>query len=227
MLPDETGLFSLTEEDLRRTDAYTTKSGALNKQGETLLTTLVAAKEVDLWRVIVALSIRHVGPTAAKALANRYGSIPDIAVADVETMSTIDGVGPIIAESVRDWFAVSWHQEIADAWAAAGVRMEQDATEQPSDDAAGAIQADLLAGLSIVVTGTLEDFDRSSAKEAIESRGGKATGSVSKKTDYLVAGAKAGSKLTKAEELGIPVLDEASFHKLLSEGPGEADEGGI
>lgn len=223
VLPDETGLFSLTEEDLRRTDAYTTKSGALNKQGETLLTTLAAAKEVDLWRVIVALSIRHVGPTAAKALANHYGSIPDVAAADVETMSTVDGVGPIIAESVRDWFAVSWHQEIVDAWAAAGVRMEQDVTEQPSADAAGSIQADLLAGLSIVVTGTLEDFDRSSAKEAIESRGGKATGSVSKKTDYLVAGAKAGSKLTKAEELGIPVLDEAGFHKLLSEGPGKGD----
>ena len=184
------------------------------------MTTLAAAKEVDLWRVIVALSIRHVGPTAAKALANHYGSIPDVATADVETMSTVDGVGPIIAESVRDWFAVSWHKEIVDAWAAAGVRMEQDVTEQPSADAAGSIQADLLAGLSIVVTGTLEDFDRSSAKEAIESRGGKATGSVSKKTDYLVAGAKAGSKLTKAEELGIPVLDEAGFHKLLSEGPG-------
>src|SRR5699024_221913 len=138
----------------------------------------------------------------------------------VETMSTIDGVGPITAESLRDWFAASWHQETVDAWAAAGATMQQDVTEGRCAHAAGAIDADLPAGVSLVVTGTLEDFDRSSAKEAIESRGGKATGSVSKNTDYLVAGAKADSKLTKAEELGIPVLDEAGFHKLLSEGPG-------
>ena len=127
-------------------------------------------------------------------------------------MAEIDGVGGIIAQSVKDWFAVDWHREIVDAWADAGVRMEQivEASDLPEQT---------LAGLTVVVTGSLENFDRTSAKEAVESRGGKAAGSVSKNTDFLVAGEKAGSKLTKAEDLGVPVLDEAGFEKLLAEGP--------
>lgn len=221
VLPDETMLFDLSENDLSRTEAYVTKSGKVNKQGETLLTKLQDAKQVDLWRVIVALSIRHVGPTAAKALAAHYRSIPALCTADLETMSQIDGVGPIIAQSVLDWFQVDWHQEIVDRWADAGVRMESDEDDEPTDDAGGEIVADLLDGLTIVVTGTLVDFGRTSAKEAIESRGGKAAGSVSKKTSYVVAGEKAGSKLTKAEELGVLVLDEDGFKDLLANGPAD------
>ncbi|WP_238596952.1 NAD-dependent DNA ligase LigA [Corynebacterium heidelbergense] len=230
VLQDEAGLFDLDEQDLLRTKAYTANTTAaqrkedpdtllrLNKAGETLLEKLQSAKEVDLWRIIVALSIRHVGPTAAKALAKHYHSIPAIADADVETMSHIDGVGPIIAESVKDWFEVDWHREIVAAWQRAGVRMIEDATNQAQEDAAGPIDPEVLAGLTIVVTGGLENFDRAGVKEAIEERGGKAASSVSKKTDYLVAGEKAGSKLTKAEQLGTPVLDEAQFMELLRTG---------
>lgn len=212
VLPDEGHLFSLTADDLITTSAYTTKAGKLNKPGEILLANLEAAKQVDLWRVITALSIRHVGPTAAKALAAKLQSIPAIDAASVEEMAEIDGVGGIIAQSVKDWFAVDWHREIVDAWASAGVRMEQIVEESDRPE-------QTLAGLTVVVTGSLENFDRTSAKEVVESRGGKASGSVSKKTDFLVAGEKAGSKLTKAEDLGVPVLDEAGFEKLLAEGP--------
>lgn len=215
VLPDESGLFDLTEEDLKRTVAYSTKAGGLNKSGQTLLEKLEAAKQVDLWRVIVALSIRHAGPTAAKALAAHYHSIPAIREASVAEMSTIEGVGEIIAQSIADWFTVDWHRNIVDTWAAAGVRMEEEVPEQSEEDLA---KAALLEGLTIVVTGTLENFDRDGAKEAIESRGGKAAGSVSKKTSYLVAGEKAGSKLTKAEDLGVPVLNEQQFMELLENG---------
>ncbi|MDN6387015.1 MAG: NAD-dependent DNA ligase LigA, partial [Corynebacterium sp.] len=212
VLPDEGHLFSLTPEKLATTSAYTTKAGALNKQGEVLLANLEEAKGVDLWRVITALSIRHVGPTAAKALAAKLQSIPAIDEASVEEMADIDGVGGIIAQSVKDWFAVDWHREIVDAWAAAGVRMEQiiEASERPEQT---------LEGLTLVVTGSLVDFDRTEAKEVVEAHGGKASGSVSKKTDFVVAGEKAGSKLKKAEDLGVPVLDEDGFKLLLAEGP--------
>lgn len=212
VLPDEGHLFSLTAETLATTSAYTTKAGTLNKQGKVLLDNLEEAKGVDLWRVITALSIRHVGPTAARALAANLQSIPVIDETSVEDMAEIDGVGGIIAQSVKDWFAVDWHREIVDAWAAAGVRMEQivEASELPEQT---------LAGLTVVVTGSLAHFDRTEAKEAVESRGGKASGSVSKKTDFVVAGEKAGSKLAKAEDLGVPVLDEAGFEKLLASGP--------
>lgn len=215
VLSDESGLFDLEKEDLVRTGAYSTKSGGLNKAGETLLEKLEDAKSVDLWRVIVALSIRHAGPTAAKALAAHYRSIPAIREANVSEMSTIEGVGEIIAQSVAEWFTVDWHRNIVDSWATAGVRMEEDTPKQSEEDLA---KASLLEGLTIVVTGTLENFDRDGAKEAIESRGAKASGSVSKKTSYLVAGEKAGSKLTKAEDLGIPVLNEEQFLELLDRG---------
>lgn len=211
VLTDESRLFSLTREDLERTSAYSTKAGNLNKSGETLLEKLEAAKTVDLWRIIVALSIRHAGPTAAKALARHFGSIEAIRNASAEDMSGIEGVGPIIAQSVADWFTVDWHQEIVDRWEEAGVQMFVPDAESSAD-------LPSLEGLTIVVTGSLEEFDRTQAKEAIEERGGKASGSVSKNTDYLVAGEKAGSKLTKARDLGVPVLDEEGFKKLLAEG---------
>lgn len=215
VLSDESGLFNLKKQDLERTTAYSTKAGSLNKAGETLLEKLESAKQVDLWRVIVALSIRHAGPTAAKALAAHYHSIAAIQEASVEEMSTIEGVGEIIAQSIADWFTVDWHRNIVNSWSAAGVRMEEEVPEKSEEDLA---QAKLLDGLTIVVTGTLENFDRDGAKEAIESRGGKAAGSVSKKTSFLVAGEKAGSKLTKAEDLGVPVLNEQQFVELLEKG---------
>lgn len=211
VLTDESRLFSLTREELERTSAYSTKAGNLNKSGETLLEKLEAAKTVDLWRIIVALSIRHAGPTAAKALARHFGSIEAIRNASAEDMSGIEGVGPIIAQSVADWFTVDWHQEIVDRWEEAGVQMFV-----PDADSSADLPS--LEGLTIVVTGSLQAFDRTQAKEAIEERGGKASGSVSKNTDYLVAGEKAGSKLTKARDLGVTVLDEEGFKKLLAEG---------
>lgn len=216
VLPDEGHLFSLTPQALSATNAYTTKAGTLNKQGEVLLDNLEQARHVDLWRVITALSIRHVGPTAAKALAATLQSVPAIDNASVEEMAEIDGVGATIAESVKAWFAVDWHREIVEAWATAGVRMEQivDASDRPDQT---------LDGLTVVVTGSLASFDRTEAKEAVESRGGKAAGSVSKKTDFVVAGDKAGSKLKKAEELGVPVLDEDGFVRLLESGPEAVD----
>ena len=221
VLADESELFDLSAEDLEKTSSYATKAGKLNKSGETLLEKLQSAKEADLWRVLVALSIRHVGPTAAKALAKHFESVEDIASASVEEMAGIDGVAETIAESISDWFTVDWHRRIVDRWAAAGVRMRQEAGETSGE--ADGVDSALLEGLTIVVTGSLEDFDRTAAKEAIEARGGKAAGSVSKKTDFLVAGEKAGSKLKKAEDLGVPVLDEAAFKELLENGANQTE----
>ena len=183
-----------------------------------LLDELEKAKSNQLWRVLVALSIRHVGPNASRALATRYGSMEALrqvvdAPGAVEELSQIDSVGAIIAEALVDWFQVPWHREIVDAWQAAGVKMEDEQDESITKN---------LEGLAIVVTGTLQDYSRDTAKEAIIVRGGKATGSVSKKTDFLVAGEAAGSKLDKAQSLGVPVLDEAGFTVLLNEGPDAA-----
>ncbi|MFD1716907.1 NAD-dependent DNA ligase LigA [Georgenia deserti] len=177
---------------------------------ERMLAELDKAKSQPLWRVLVALSIRHVGPTAARALATELGSVEAIREADVERLAAVDGVGPTIAESLKEWFAVDWHREILDRWAAAGVRMadERDASTPRT-----------LEGLTIVVTGSLEGFSRDSAKEAVLARGGKAAGSVSKKTDYVVVGENAGSKEAKARELGRPILDEDGFVALLDGGP--------
>lgn len=180
------------------------------KNTENLLVQLEKAKSQPLWRVLVALSMRHVGPTAARALATEFGSMGAIRSASEERLANVDGVGAIIARSVIEWFSVDWHREIVDAWAASGVRMEDERDESVERN---------LEGLTIVVTGTLEDFTRDSAKEAILVRGGKASGSVSKKTSYLVAGVSAGSKLDKAQQLGVKVLDEAGFKQLLENGP--------
>ncbi|MGI8946825.1 MAG: helix-hairpin-helix domain-containing protein, partial [Ornithinimicrobium sp.] len=154
--------------------------------------------------------IRHVGPTAARALATEFGSMDAIRAADVDTLAATDGVGPIIADAVTEWFEVDWHRGIVAQWARDGVRMadERDASIERT-----------LEGLTVVVTGSLEGFSRDESKEAIVSRGGKAAGSVSKKTDYVVVGANAGTKAAKAEDLGVPVLDEAGFVRLLETGP--------
>ncbi|WP_047241367.1 NAD-dependent DNA ligase LigA [Corynebacterium epidermidicanis] len=215
VLADEAGLFDLTEDDLTRTSVYTTKAGAVNASGKKLLSNLAQAKNTALWRVLVALSIRHVGPTAARALATRYRSIDAARAASVAEIAETEGVGEIIAASFKEWFEVDWHREIVDRWAAAGVTMAEDTTDLPEQS---------LAGLTIVVTGTLENYSRDSAKEAIVTRGGKAAGSVSTKTDYVVVGENAGSKETKARELGVPILNEAEFTQLLEHGPNDRTE---
>nr|WP_246349102.1 NAD-dependent DNA ligase LigA [Nesterenkonia xinjiangensis] len=184
----------------------------------TLFTELEKAKEQPLWRVLVALSIRHVGPTASRTLAAAYGSMEKIRAADEEELAGIDGVGPTIAAAVREWFSLEWHQRIVERWAEAGVRMVDDVDEEAPRT---------LEGLTVVVTGSLENWSRDESKEAIISRGGRAAGSVSKKTSFVVAGASAGSKRDKAESLGVPVLDEEQFEMLLKKGPAglETDEG--
>lgn len=176
---------------------------------------LEKAKAQPLWRVLVALSIRHVGPTASRALATAFGSMAAIRAASEPELAEVDGVGPTIAAALIEWFAEDWHREIIDAWAAAGVRMADERDESVRRT---------LAGLTIVVTGSLEKFNRDQAKEAIINRGGKSAGSVSKNTDYVVAGENAGTKLDKAEKLGVTVLDEAGFETLLAHGPDHSAE---
>ncbi len=215
VIADEGDLFSLTEDDLLRTELFTTKSGALSANGKRLLANLDTAKAAPLWRVLVALSIRHVGPTAARALATEFGSLDAITSASTEQLAAVEGVGPTIADAVTEWFTVDWHRAIVDKWRAAGVRMadERDASVPRT-----------LEGLTIVVTGSLPGFSRDEAKEAIVARGGKAAGSVSKKTGYVVAGDSPGSKYDKAVELGVPILDEDGFRKLLADGPPDAHQ---
>lgn len=210
-ITDEGDLFTLGSEDLLRTELFTTKGGELSANGKRLLVNLQKAKTQPLWRVLVALSIRHVGPTAARALATEYGSLDAIMAASEDELSVVEGVGPTIAAAVKEWFTVDWHRAIIDKWRAAGVRMadERDASIERT-----------LEGLSIVVTGSLPGFSRDDAKEAIVARGGKAAGSVSKKTAYVVAGDSPGSKYDKAVELGVPILDEDGFRRLLENGPG-------
>jgi DNA ligase (NAD+) len=216
---DEGDVFDLTEDKLKQAELFTRapKKGEdgpqLSANGQRLLDNLDSAKDRPLWRVLVGLSIRHVGPTAARALAAEFGSMSAIESASLEALAAAEGVGPTIAESVRQWFdgpEQDWHRAIVDKWRAAGVRMEDERDESTSRT---------LEGLTVVVTGSLDDFSRDSAKEAILARGGKAAGSVSKNTDYVVVGENAGSKADKAEQLGVPVLDEAGFKVLLEAGP--------
>jgi DNA ligase (NAD+) len=224
VIDDEGDVFDLDEERLLRTELFTraakkdeadraTDGRVLSANGERLLANLDRAKDVPLWRVIVALSIRHVGPTAARALATQFGSLAAVRDADETTLADTEGVGPTIAAAVREWFdgpESDWHVTIVEKWERAGVTMA-DARDESTPRT--------LEGLTIVVTGSLVDFSRDSAKEAILTRGGKASGSVSKKTDYVVVGENAGSKAEKAEQLGVPILDEAGFVQLLEGGP--------
>ena len=208
LLTDESELFSLTLQDLTSSAFFTKKDGSLSAIAERFIAALEDAKSRPLWRVIVALSIRHVGPTAAQALATRFGSLEKISTATVVELADVDGVGSIIAESVVEWFEEEWHRNIVKKWAIAGVLMEQGEEE---------LLPQTLAGMSIVVTGSLAHFNRDEATAAIVARGGKASGSVSKKTAYVVVGEAPGSKYDKAIELGVPVLDEAGFERLLTE----------
>ncbi|MDV7075830.1 MULTISPECIES: NAD-dependent DNA ligase LigA [Mycobacteriales] len=217
VIQDEGDLFSLTADDLMKTSLFTTKAGALSANGKRLLDNLDSSKTKPLWRVLVALSIRHVGPTAARALAGEFASLERIEAASVDELAAVDGVGGTIAAAVVEWFAVDWHRDIVEKWRAAGVSME--------DERDASIERNL-EGLSIVVTGSLEGFTRDGAKEAILQRGGKAAGSVSKKTAFVVIGDAPGSKADKAEQLGVPILDEAGFVRLLEGGPDAVSEPG-
>jgi DNA ligase (NAD+) len=217
VIDDEGDVFDLDEAKLRRAPLFTRapKKGegdapVLSANGQRLLDNLGRAKRVPLWRVLVALSIRHVGPTAARALAAEFGSMTRIREATEEALAAAEGVGPTIAEAVIEWFGVDWHREIVDKWERAGVTMEDERDESTPRT---------LDGLTVVVTGSLVDFSRDSAKEAILAHGGKAAGSVSKKTDFVVVGENAGSKADKADQFGVPVLDEAGFKALLAGGP--------
>ncbi len=210
VITDEGDLFGLSEEKLLTTTLFVNKDGGLSANGRRLLQNLDSAKDRPLWRVLVALSIRHVGPTAARALAAEFGSMERIEQASGEELAAVDGVGPTIAAALIEWFTVDWHRAIVEKWRAAGVRMQ--------DERDTSIERNL-EGLSIVVTGSLQGFSRDEAKEAILVRGGKAAGSVSKKTAFVVIGDAPGSKAAKAEELGVPILDEAGFRTLLESGP--------
>lgn len=233
LLTDESGLFDLTADDLVRTDFFTRQARkseladpdavpggvregrVLSSVGEKLLANLEAAKDQPLWRVLVALSIRHVGPTAARSLAQRFGSLQAIREAPLETLASADGVGMVIAQAVKEWFDVDWHVALVEAWERAGVRMADEVDESTPRT---------LEGVTVVVTGSLEGFSRDEAKEAILARGGRAAGSVSKNTDFVVVGANAGSKADKAEQLGRPILDEEGFRRLLEGGPQAVSE---
>jgi len=222
VIEDEGDVFTLDEQTLLRAPLFTraAKKGegegrVLSANGARLLANLEQAKAQPLWRVLVGLSMRHVGPTAAQALASALGSMERIERASVEELSDVQGVGPTIAESIREWFEVEWHRAVLDKWRKAGVRME---------DELDASVPRTLEGLTVVVTGSLDGFSRDQAKESITARGGKASGSVSKKTDFVVAGESPGSKYDKAVQLKVPILDEDGFRVLLADGPDSARE---
>jgi DNA ligase (NAD+) len=207
IITDESDLFAVTKERLMTSEFFTKKDGEAGANVEKLLAALEGAKTRPLWRILVALSIRHVGPTAAQALATNFGSMKAIAEASAEELANIDGVGETIAQSITDWFGIDWHKLIVSKWERAGVVMVAQAAPQLPQT---------LAGLTFVVTGGLESFTRDSIAETIVAHGGKAASSVSKKTDYVLVGSDPGSKLAKATELGVPVIDESRFKQILS-----------
>jgi DNA ligase (NAD+) len=224
VIEDEGQVFELDEQRLLRVPMFTRaaktaerEAGAgervLSANGRRLLDNLDKAKQQPLWRVLVALSIRHVGPTAARALAQHFASMDAIRAADRDELAAVEGVGPTIADAVTEWFAVDWHRDVVDAWARSGVRMVDERDESVPRT---------LEGVTVVVTGSFERWSRDETKEAILARGGKASGSVSKKTGFVVVGDNPGSKRDKAVQLGVPVLDEDGFAVLLEQGPDAA-----
>ncbi|TDW31260.1 NAD-dependent DNA ligase LigA [Cryobacterium psychrophilum] len=205
----------------RNPTAAEKKKGLTGLQPSASATKLLAeidrAKTKPLWRILVSLNIRHVGPVAARALANHFGSLDAIRESVAADLATVDGVGGIIADAVLDWFQVDWHRDIVDAWVRAGVQFTTPGHPGPG----AAARADgVLSGLTVVATGSLEGFTREGAQEAIIIAGGKSAASVSKNTDFVAAGPGAGSKLAKAEALGIRILDADEFRILIEQGPG-------
>lgn len=211
IIEDEGDLFLLTEEKLQSSDFFVKGTNReLGENAKLLLAQIEAARTKPLWRVIAAMSMRHVGPPTAQALARKFGSIDELAKADANELAAVEGIGAVIATSIAEWFSESWHQEIIEKWRAGGLSLVNTETQSLPQT---------LAGLTIVVTGTLEGFTREGASEAITSRGGKAASSVSAKTDFVVVGPGAGSKADKAAELGRPILAEDGFVALLEQGP--------
>lgn len=203
----DTGAPKLDSEGKQKVVEYfRKKDGTPATVATKLLEELQKAKSQPAWKVLVSLSIRHVGPVAARSLMNSFGSIEKIFAASEEELAGVDGVGAVVASTIKEWIGIDWHQEIVAAWKKAGVNFTQDISSSGEG---------IFTGLSIVVTGTLENFTRDQAEEAIISRGGKAASSVSKNTAFVLAGANAGSKLAKAEALGVEVIDEAEFAKRL------------
>ena len=207
IIKDESDLFDLTHEKLMGSDFFTKKDGTPGANIDKLLAALKSAKKLPLWRTLVALSIRHVGPTAAQALASSLGSMEKISKTSAADLAEIDGVGATIAESIVEWFSIDWHKSIISKWSAAGVAMV---------DAPVKKLPQTLAGLTFVVTGGLNDFTRDGIAQTIADHGGKASSSVSKKTDYVLVGADPGSKSAKAQELGVAIIDEDQFKALLA-----------
>ncbi len=204
LVHDEGDLFALDETTLLRSEFFTRSGHELTENARVLLAQLEIAKTRPLWRILVALSIRHVGPTAAQALAREFGSLEAIRAASVEELSAVDGVGPTIAGALHEWFDVEWHAQVVDKWAACGVRMADESASDPGP----------LTGITLVITGTLSGFSRDELTEKLQNLGAKVTGSVSKKTDYLIAGENAGSKYAKAEKLGVQILPEDRLGEL-------------
>ncbi|GAA4248091.1 NAD-dependent DNA ligase LigA [Dactylosporangium darangshiense] len=215
VIPNESELFDIDAERLARSPFFVNKNGSLTSNALSLLANLEEVKSRPLWRILTAFSIRHVGPTAAQALVNSLLSMDAIANATQEELVAVEGVGPTIARAVRDWFAVDWHREWVERWARAGVRMEEERVDTGPRP---------LEGITVVVTGSLERYSRDEATEAVTSRGGKVSGSVSKKTHFVVVGEAPGSKADKAASLKVPILDEAGFEVLLNAGPDAARE---
>jgi DNA ligase (NAD+) len=214
LVADEGDVLLLDEPTLLRSSFYTATAGALSAQGKQLLTSLVEVRTRPLWRFVVAMSIRHVGAPTARDLAREFRSLERIEAASVEELAAVDSVGPIVAQAVADWFAVDWHRDIVNKWREAGATLADDW----ADDAPRPLE-----GVSVVITGTLGTHSRDGATEAVQALGGRVTGSVSKKTDFVVVGADPGaSKYDKAVKLGVPRLDDHGFAALLDQGPAAA-----
>ncbi len=208
VLDPDTGLPKSDESGKEKVvDFFRKKDGTPAEVALKLLANLEEAKSRDLWRILVALSIRHVGPVAARSLCDHFGSLKSIFSASEEELSSVEGVGPTLASSIIDWWSEKWHQEIVSSWEKAGVRVKIDGHLGPGS----MVREGIFSGMTIVVTGSLESLSRDEAEARIIAQGGKAASSVSKKTSFVVAGPGAGSKLQKAEELGVEVIDEKTF----------------
>ncbi|MGB8851996.1 MAG: NAD-dependent DNA ligase LigA [Pirellulales bacterium] len=204
LVNDYADLYGLTVEQLEPLERMGEKSA------RAIVVQIAASRSRGLVRVLNALGIRHVGPRVATLLCERFPTIDALAEASAEEISAVPEIGPVIAASVYEWLASDYGRRVIAGLRAAGVRLDVPESER--------IEAGPLTGKTLVVTGTLEGFSRQEAEEAIRKAGGRAASSVSKKTDYLVAGAEAGSKLDKAQKLGVPILDEAAFKQLLAHG---------
>jgi len=213
VLANEADLFNLTPENLLASEFFVnahkeSEVASINKAGEVLLSQLQKAKVAPLWRFLVALSIRHVGPTAAKKLARTFGSLDSIEKASIGELSCINGVGERIAESIIEFFQTPWRREVIASWRASGVVFSD-----PNSEVSG--QLGPLIGKTIVITGSIPGYTRDGAQDAIAALGATIAGSVSKKTHLVVIGDKAGSKAEKAESLGVPTTGVDGFHALL------------